>query len=1134
MARTKPSDAGPGGILSYFTRHNTLANLVLAIMVVAGIAATSRIRAQFFPDVIISEVDVSVAWDGAGAEDVDRAIVQVLEPVLLTVDGVTDITSRAVEGRASIEVSFEPGADLMQATDDVQAAVDTVNELPEDADLPEVRRTAWRDQVTDIVITGPVGIDQLGRFADELVARMFDKGITRTTIRGIAAPQTMVEVPSASLMRYDITMAEISAAIAAETASAPAGEVANGSARVRTGAEKRSVEDLQGIVLRSAPDGTKLTLGEVAMVRAEATDRSRATFVGANPAVTIRVDRSETGDAIRMQRAVQEVAAELQRSLPPGVTIELVRARADLIVGRLNLLLDNALMGLGLVVVLLFLFLNARTALWVAAGIPVSLLAAIAVMYGAGLTINMISLFALIITLGIVVDDAIVVGEHADFRARSLGEAPVNAAENAARRMAMPVTASTITTVIAFAGLVTIGGRFGDLIADIPFTVIAVLLASLVECFLILPNHMVHALAASGRDAWYDWPSRTVNRGFESLRDRAIRPAVALIVLARYPVMAAAFFLLASQVALFMRGDIQFRFFDAPEQSSVTGNFSMLPGATRDDTLAMMRELQRATEAVSARLGAEHGTPPVTFVLAEVGGNVGRGLTGADAKDTDLLGGISIELIEPDFRPYSSFAFVADLQEEVRNHPLLEELSFRGGRYGPGGDALSVDLYGADAETLKAAAEALKAALLPYPEVSALEDTLAYDKEELILNLTPQGAALGFDIGSLGRVLRERLNGIEAATYPAGTRTATIRVELPEGELTADFLERTMLRAGPGSYVPLADIVTVTERSGFSTIRRENGLRLVTVSGDIAGDDAARANEVQRALREDILPRIEADFGVAFRLSGLAEQEREFLGDATLGLLLCLLGIYLCLAWVFASWTRPLVVMAVIPFGLTGAIWGHWYWGVSLSLFSVVGLIGMVGIIINDSIVLVSTIDEYAEKRGLVPAIIDGVADRLRPVLLTTLTTVLGLAPLLFEKSSQALFLKPTIITLVYGLGFGLVLVLCLVPAILAMQADVGRQLRAFRRGLRARRGRAARARGLLAGAALLTAGLFTATLVPVAVTGALAAPLIAMWPALAAAPALPAATGIFLAGAAVLALLAYAGGWLILRRRAI
>lgn len=1117
-----PLAPGPGGILSYFTRHRTLANLLLVVMVVAGLAAATRIRAQFFPDVIVAEVVVTVAWPGAGAEDVDRAIVQVMEPGLIAVDGVTRVTSRATEGSGRITLEFEPGRDLNRAAEDVQAAVDGIRDLPSDADLPQVRRGAWRDQVTDVVITGPVGIDQLGRFADDLVLRLFAAGITRTTIRGIADPLIGVEVPSVALIRHDVTLEEIARAIAAGTGTSPAGEVAGGTNRVRTGVERRTPEAIAGIVLRSRPDGSSLTVGDVAAVTARAADRGRAAFVGDNPAITIRVDRADTGDAIRMQADVQRVAAELQATLPPGVTVDLVRARAELISARLNLLLDNAALGLALVVGLLFLFLNARTAFWVAAGIPVALAAALAVMYAAGLTINMISLFALIITLGIVVDDAIVVGEHADFRARRLAEPPVVAAENAARRMAMPVFASTLTTVIAFAGLVTIGGRFGELIADIPFTVIAVLAASLVECFLILPNHMSHALAAQARQAWYDWPSRQVNRGFGWFRDRAMRPVIGWIIRLRYPVLAGVVVLLSVQVAGLIRGDVQFRFFDAPEQASVTGNFAMLPGATRADTMAMMREVQRAAEAVAARFEAEHGRNPIEFAMAEIGGGAGRGLSGADTKDADLLGGIAIELIEPDLRPYSSFAFVAALQEEVRGHPLLEELSFRGARFGPAGDALSVDLFGAEAEVLKAAAEALKAALLPFPEVSALEDTLAYDKDELILELTPQGRALGFSVESLGRALRDRLNGIEAATFPQGTRTAAVRVELPDGELTADFLDRTLMRAGPGVYVPLADIVTVAVRSGFSTIRRENGLRVVTVTGDIAGDDAARANAVVEALRGEILQRIEGDFGVGSRLSGQFAQESEFLGDAWLGFLACLVGIYGALAWVFASWSRPLVVMSVIPFGLIGAVWGHAHWGVAMSMFSIVGLIGMTGIIINDSIVLVSTIDEYARRRGLIPAIIDGVADRLRPVLLTTLTTVLGLTPLLFERSSQALFLKPTVITLVYGLGFGMFIVLFVVPAAMAVQADAGRQLRGLRRGLRARG--IGPVVGVLAAA---VAAAFAATLGWVAVMGALPAALAGL-----AGPGAGGALVLFVGFTLALAVLAWLAGlaWAVAR----
>lgn len=1035
-----------GGVLSYFTRHRTAANLLLVVLLVLGAASMPNMRAQFFPDVILDNVRVNIEWEGAGAEDVDGAIVQILEPALLAVDGVESSSSTSKEGSAKIQLDFEPGWDMARAADDVQAAVDAVSTLPAEADDPKVRRGTWRDRVTDVVISGPVAPAQLALFADEFVTRLFAVGVTRSSIRGVAAPETIVEVPSSNLIAYDVSMAEIAAAIGEEVDADPAGDISGANARVRTGIEKRTPEDIAGIVLRSNPDGSTLTVGDVAQIRVEGVDRNRGYFVGANPAISIRIDRSNGGDAIGIQRDVEQVAEEMQASLPQGVTIELIRTRAEAISARLNILIDNGLMGLGLVVALLFLFLNARVAFWVAAGIPVAMFAAIALMYAAGLTINMISLFGLIITLGIVVDDAIVVGEHADFRARHLGEHPVVAAENAARRMAMPVFAATLTTVIAFFGLTAIGGRFGDLIRDIPFTVIVVLIASLVECFLILPNHMSHAIAHSAKQHWYDLPNRIVNRGFLWARRRLFRPFIRLVVQLRYVVLAGALVLLASQIAVFIRGDVQWRFFNAPERGSVTGNFAMVEGATRDDSIAMMRELQRATEALGAEYEERHGRNPLDYVMAEIGGNAGWGLSGVDAKDRDLLGGISIELIDADLRPYSSFAFVAELQDAVNHHPLAEIVSFRGWRSGPGGDNLDVQFYGADVATLKAASEDLQAALLRYSEVSAVQDNLAYDKEEIILDLTAHGQALGFTIDALGRALRARLNGIEAATYPDGPRSAAIRVELPEGELTADFLERTQMRTPQGNYVPLADIVSVTQRSGFSTVRRENGIRLISVTGDISEDDPARAEEITAALKTEILPRIASERQVEWQLAGLSEQESDFLSDARTGLILCLTGIYLVLAWVFASWTRPLVVMAIIPFGLVGTIYGHQAWDVPLSMFTVVGMLGMTGIIINDSIVLVTTIDQYAEDRGLIPSIIDGASDRLRPVMLTTMTTVLGLAPLLYEKSQQAQFLKPTVITLVYGLGFGMFLVLLLVPALVAMQKDIGRPLAAMRR----------------------------------------------------------------------------------------
>ncbi|MEM1075710.1 MAG: efflux RND transporter permease subunit [Pseudomonadota bacterium] len=1126
MARRIPSSAA--GILSYFTRHPTLANLLFVILTVAGLFAASNMRTQFFPDVVLGSVTVTADWEGASAEDIDRAIVQLLEPALVGVAGLERTSSIASQGRATITLIFEANWDMARAKEDVQASVDRVTELPESADDPIVRRSNWNNRVTDVVITGPVDSAQLAQYSDELVSRLFAAGVTRTSLRGVAAPQTLVEVPAVKLIAHDVTMAEIASAIAAEVSTDPAGAVSGANVRVRTGSEKRMPDEVSAIVLRANDDGSKLRVGDVATVTFLGANRERSFFVGDNPAYSLRVNRSVRGDAVGIQRIVEKVASEMEATLPSGVTIDLTRTRAAAIAARLDILMRNGALGLCLVVTLLFLFLNARTALWVAAGIPVAMLTAVAIMYAGGITINMISLFGLIITLGIVVDDAIVVGEHADHRARHYGEMPTQAAENAARRMAMPVFAATITTVVAFSGLVSIEGRFGMLIQQIPLTVIAVLAASLVECFLILPNHMAHALAAQAKERWYDWPSRQVNRGFVLMREKAFRPLMAGVILARYVVLAGVVVVLASQVVLFIRGDVQWRFFNSPERGTVNGNFAMVEGATREDTLDMMREMQRATETLGEEYELEYGRNPLAFVITTVGGTAGRGLSGVNDKDTELLGGISIELIDAEERPYSSFAFVSDLQKAVRAHPLVEVVSFRGRRSGPGDDSMEVRFYGGETIALKAASLDLQDALFRYPEVSAVQDSLAYDKEELLLDLTAQGQALGFRIDDLGRSLRNRLGGIEAATYPDGPRSAEIRVELPEGELTADFLERTQMRSPLGAYVPLADIVSVERRLGFSSVRRENGLRVISVTGDISEDDPKRATEIETALRTSILHDIAGKHQVEWTLAGMTEQENRFLRGALTGFIFCILGIYLVLAWVFASWSRPVVVMAIIPFGLVGAIYGHWVWDVPMSMFSIVGLLGMTGIIINDSIVLVTTIDDYAEDQDILSSIVDGAADRLRPVMLTTLTTVLGMLPLLYETSRQAQFLKPTIITLVYGLGFGMVLVLLVVPALIAVQQDVRRRVSAMRRAFGAPVGSVSVGFAVLASAILAWAA---ATLGATIMQGGFWGPLASIGPAQDAPNTLNIALVVFVAGSAILCCAGYLISALIVRR---
>ena len=816
---TQNSNNARTGVIEYFVAHRTAANLLLLLMVVAGVYAGLHMRTQFFPDVVIDKVSVNVKWSGVAPKEVDSAIVARLEPKLRAVEGVKSLTTIAREGSAALTLEFQPSWDMAAALDDVRAALDEVTGLPEDADDAVVRRARWRDRVSDVVISGAVPVAQLNRYADELISGLFRAGVTRTTIQGISDPIIRIDVSPQALERHKLTLPAIAAAITAETGTQPVGEIDGGAARIRTSAKQTSVATVGAIAIRSLPNGTKLRLHDVATVREEGLDRQVAFYKDGAPAVLVRVDRDAKGDAIKLQKVIERVIARIQPSLPKGVHIMLAHPRAQAISDRLDILIRNGIGGLVIVVLLLFLFLSARTAIWVAAGIPTAMAATIALMYVSGLSLNMISLFALIICLGIVVDDAIVVGEHADHLARQ-GLRPVDAAGQAARRMSAPVFAASITTVIAFAGLMMVGGRFGRLISDLPITVGVVILASLLESFLILPAHMRHALAAKNPNAWYDTPNRVFNRGFAQFRGVAFRPFVRWVVRLRYPVLACALLLLAVSAAALIEGTVRWRFFSAPERSTIRANIAMLPGAARSDTKAMVMELDRALKIVDARYAKRHGHAPVKLALAKLGGTTGRGLRSAALKDTDLLGGYDIELIDPDQRSYSAFEFIREWRKEIRRHPMLETLALRGERSGPGGDAIHIRFSGDDETVLKAAAEAVKASLARFPAVIGLEDDLPYDKPELVVTLTPKGEALGFTTASVARALRQRLDGIEAAKIVRGNREVTIRVQLADAVVGPSYLHNAKLPLPNGNFIPLAEIVTITQENGFSAIRR--------------------------------------------------------------------------------------------------------------------------------------------------------------------------------------------------------------------------------------------------------------------------------------------------------------------------
>ncbi|WP_172332061.1 efflux RND transporter permease subunit [Mangrovicoccus sp. HB161399] len=1072
------------GILAYFAGHRTAASFVMIVMLALGLMSVSQIRSQFFPDVAVDTVNVTVKWDGAGPGELDRGVVALLDPALRSVEGVTGSAAVSTDGSATITLAMEPGRDLGRATEEVKAAVDGVTTLPAGAEAPVVKAAIWKDKVTEVVIHAPIAPDQLARLGDDFLARLWRAGLTRSTVTGIAAPRIELSVPAEARLRHDIQLGEIADAVARAAETRPAGNVAGGTARLRAGEETRDPEALRDLVVRVNPDGSKLRLRNLAQIAEAGSDAGRAYSFGGDPAVLIRVDRTEGGDAIGMEATVRQLAEEMRAEMPPGGDVVLINARARDITAQLNLLYENGLAGLVLVLITLFLFLSARTAFWVAMGIPVSMLAAVAVMQAGGLTLNMMSLFGLIITLGIIVDDAIVVAEHSDWRARHLGESPALAPVRAVRRMAGPVAASTATTVLAFVALWFIGGEFGSLISDIPFVVTAVLAASLVESFLILPNHMRHALEHGRKDSWIDRPSQWFNRNFERANAALFVPLMRWIIRLRYPFAAAMLLLLSVSGAALLRGDVPWAFYTAPERPSVTGNFAFLPGATRADSAAFAAELERAAAAAGEKLAGPDGTPPLVHVLSEVGGTGAKGLPGEDTMDPDTLGSVDIGLIGADHRNFTAQDLVRALNAEIRLPPNLAVLSFRSQGLGPGGDSLSVNFHGEDAFALKAAATELIAELRGYPEVTGLQDSLPWGRDDMVLRLTPVGEALGFTTDGIGAELFGRLNGITAAEFPAGSRTAEIVVQVPGAELTAGFLEDTLMRAPSGAWVPLGELVSIESHPAFASIAREDGRQLVTVTGALSEDDPVRAAEIAAALRGDILPRIAQAHGLGWDLGGLAVQEDDFLGEAMTGFLLCVLGIYLVLGWVFGSWSAPLVVMAVIPFGLIGAVWGHAQFGLAFSLFTLIGLIGMSGIIINDAIVLVTTVQDHARRMPVAAAAVRAAGERLRPILLTTLTTVLGLAPLMFEESRTSLFLKPTVVTLVWGLSAGFFIVLALVPALLVIRTDAARALASLRRMLRAG-GRAGRLPLLLGTAVAAMAALDLVLLWPWIAAGA-------------------------------------------------
>jgi len=1033
------------GLLARFARHPVAAHLLMALMILTGIYALDRTNTQFFPDFDLGRITVTVGWQGASASDMEEGVTRPLEQELRNLDHLDSITSTSAQGISRISLEFRQGTDMGEALEQAKSRVGQVRNLPQNAEEPEVTRVTRFDPIAKVLVyakAGDKGPDQLAGLrqrVQDMRDELLDRGIAKVDIRGLPEQKIAIQVPPERLRELGLSLPEIAERVAAESRDLPAGEVGETvpARQLRSEAQRRRTVAFEDIVIRGGTGTGRVTLGDIAAIDlADRDGEVRVTHNG-QPAVELDLKRSSTGDTLEAARTLNRWVEETRPALPPGVGLVAFDESWSLLQERIMLLVKNGAGGLLLVLLVLFLFLRGRVAAWVALGIPVAFLAALALLYAFGGSINMISLFAFIMTLGIIVDDAIVVGEEALARYQARGEAAVASAVNAARRMWPPVLSSSLTTIAAFLPLMLVGGTIGNILFDIPFVVVCVILASLVEAFLVLPGHLARAFPGMSRERNGEGFRARFDAGFGRFRDGPFRRLVERAVAWRGATLAAGVALLLVAVGLLAGGRLPFSFFPSPEGNIIYANAKFVAGTPRQDVSAFLGHLEDTLADANAGVEGD----PVRLAVARHGTTAGAEQAGG-AQGGDQFGALVVELVNPERRDVTTTGFIDGWRQRVERPSGLESFTLTARSGGPPGRDLGIRLTGAEPNRLKAAAEELAGILEGFAGVSAVEDDMPYGREQLLYRVNAEGRALGLTQASVGEQLRAGYAGDLAQIFTRGEDEMEVRVGL-SAALRDDpaALGWVPLKTPQGEMVSLEAVVDLTSQRGFEALRHAEARLAVQVQGDV-DREVTNANRVLERLQQEALPRISERYGVDFEYVGRAEDQAETLSDMKRGLILAVVLIYLVLAAVFASYVWPLVVMAAIPFGLVGALAGHWLLGIDLTVLSLFGLFGLSGIVVNNSIILVSF---YRDLRGegmtVRDALVGASCRRLRPMLLTSLTTMGGLTPLLFETSLQAQFLIPMAVSLVFGLAFATVLVLVLVPAMLSLEQDLAARL---------------------------------------------------------------------------------------------
>ena len=1025
MTSKNPSPVSHKGPIRWMASHPVAANLLMVVLLAGGLFLSTRIKQEVFPDFELDIVTISVPFPGASPQEVERGILLSIEEAVSGLEGIEKVTATAREGSGTVTVEMIEGEDIQRLAADIKTEVDRITSFPVEAEEPRVRIASRKRYVVSLALYGDQSEQVLREYAEIARERLLqDSEITQVELSNVRRFEISIEISQDTLRTYNLTLGDVAQRVRQASVELPGGAIKTpgGDVLVRMKERRDFGREFGQIPIITASDGTQVLLEDIAIIRDGFAEVDRKATYNGQPTVFIETYRVGEQTPITVSDAVKRVVGELKETLPVGLSIDLRNDRSEIYRQRLGLLLKNGFLGLSLVFILLALFLEPRLAFWVSLGIPISFLGSLLILPSLGMSINMVSMFAFIVTLGIVVDDAIVVGENV-YSHRQRETNWFEAAIAGTREIATPVTFSVLTNMVAFLPMFFIPGFMGKIFKQIPVVVICVFAISLIESLLILPAHLGHQKPriSHGLLGWLEkWQGR-FSQNFMALVHRIYTPTLGLILRWRYVSVGIAIAILIVTVGYIRSGRLGFELFPKIESDYAKVTATLPFGSAFSKTETVQQKLVSAAKIVSEANG---GDRLVEGIYARINNNVTI---------------VQVYLQPPKKRPMSTSAFTELWRKQVGSLSGLESLRFESDAGGPGrGSAISIELSHQRIDLLEQASSELADALRYYPSVEDVDDGFAPGKQQIDFKLRPEARSLGLTSREIAQQMRYAFYGAEVLRQQRGRNEIKVMVRLPKQERVSEYnLEELILSTPNGGETPLRSVVTVNRGRAYTDIKRRDGRRIVTVTADAR--PRSKAGDILAAVKSDVLPSLQNQYpGLEFSFEGRHADQRKSMQSLFRGLAIVLMVIYVMLAIPLNSYVQPAIIMASIPFGIVGAVIGHMIMGYSLSVISMFGVLALTGVVINDSLVLIDMANRK-RRSGVKPylSILQAGLQRFRPIILTTLTTFGGLTPMIFETSRQARFLIPMAVSLGFGVLFATAITLALVPCIYLIVEDL-------------------------------------------------------------------------------------------------